>query len=640
MEKFLTVPSEEGIVPMTVDDLNEEITKVLNKASEKILKLRTCKKDPKFSKPWWSEECSKAVALCRKAFRKVKERPTEENKIAFRKTEAKKKRTILNEKRKSWSIFCSKLSVDTPTTKVWTMIKRIKGSFSPVSYPIEQADEILSDEDKAEYFANIILPNIINIQHDQDTDKSNQISKSLTIDQNGEIQKYNDPFTQAELQWAIDSLKTKTQSGIDNIPNIFFKHLNRIMEMKLLKLINMSWETNKIPKIWKMATIIPILKPGKDTNNAKSYRPISLLSTIGKLMEKVVYNHMEWILESNLKFGNFQFGFRKGRNTMDLMIILEHTIRRALLVGDYVVCLFVDLQAAYDTIKHESVLNNLRTMGIKGKMLHWIEEFLTNRRFKVLVNGSLSTERILTTGTPQGSILSPLLFNIITSNLPTSENTEKVAFADDIKYYTRNKYLTKCLQYIQAAATVLKDWTEENGLILNPAKSKVMIFTRKRIDMTNIIPIKIGNISISFETTHKGLGMTLDAPKLTWKPHIDRIKTENINRLQTLKAVTGTTWGADRKMLKIMFKSFVLSKINYGSILYDSASETNLKSLDIIQNAGLRIITGNRKTTPIPSLICESDMLPLKIERQKLNLEAFLKLAHFGYLNSTNVMND
>ncbi|CAF4948803.1 unnamed protein product, partial [Rotaria socialis] len=98
--------------------------------------------------------------------------------------------------------------------------------------------------------------------------------------------------------------------------------------------------------------------------------------------------------------------------------------------------------------------------------------------------------------------------------------------------------------------------------------------------MTNIIPIKIGNISIPFETTHKVLGMTLDAPKLTWKPHIDRIKTESINRLQTLKAVTGTTWGADRKMLKMMFKSFVLSKINYGSILYDSASETNLKSLD------------------------------------------------------------
>ncbi|CAF2078564.1 unnamed protein product, partial [Rotaria magnacalcarata] len=131
--------------------------------------------------------------------------------------------------------------------------------------------------------------------------------------------------------------------------------------------------------------------------------------------------------------------------------------------------------------------------------------------------------------------------------------------------------------------------------------------------------------------------MTLDSPRLTWGKHIKKLKTDCLSRLQTLKAVSGTSWGADRKTLKIFYNSFVLSKLNYGSILYESASKVLLKSLEVVHNLGLRIITGNRKTTPVDALLGETGMLPLKIKRQKLTMDYFYNIQHYAHNFSINI---
>ncbi|CAF2082225.1 unnamed protein product, partial [Rotaria magnacalcarata] len=561
--------------PEDVENFNERFTEELKEVSSKLIKVKTGSNQIKYNKPWWSEECSKAVALTRRAFNVVKNNPTGDNRSNFRKLEAKKKKIILKTKRESWKVYCSQLTDSSPVSKVWETIRKIKGTYRESAYPI-QSTRILTDFAKAEKFAESILPNSINApRRNKEGDVVSLLSSSGESIEDSVVQEekegYNTRFTVNELQTTIDQLKVKTQSGIDNIPYIFLKNLNANFFHGLLALINLSWRRHTLPSTWKEAIILPILKMGKDPSNITSYRPISLLSTIGKVMEKLVNNRLTWVLESQQKLGSFQYGFRRGRSTMDHLLILENEIRRGLMGKEIVISLFVDLKSAYDTVNHEELIKKIRELGISGRMFYWLSDFLRNRTFKVVVNGTLSNKKEMTTGTPQGSILSPLLFNIAVCDLPDSPNTIKLAFADDLSYHYRGKDIEEGIKAIQDAINQLEAFTKIMGFIINPEKSKIMIFTRKRICLEKITNVYMGTTKIPFVTEHTVLGMTLDSPRLTWGKHIKKLKTDCLSRLQTLKAVSGTSWGADRKTLKIFYNSFVLSKLNYGSILYESA---------------------------------------------------------------------
>ena len=178
-------------------------------------------------------------------------------------------------------------------------------------------------------------------------------------------------------------------------------------------MFNTSWTIGEVPDDWKRAITVPILKPGKDKSDAGSYRPISLLPCLGKLMERVVKRRLEWFIEENELLSLDQYGFRKGKSTLDCLLQISQNISESLANKEHCLVVYLDLKSAYDKIHRRGLIYKLALMGIKGNMLKWISSYLSNRTSKVRVAQEVSDEEIIENGVPQGAVLSPILFNVM-----------------------------------------------------------------------------------------------------------------------------------------------------------------------------------------------------------------------------------
>ena len=203
--------------------------------------------------------------------------------------------------------------------------------------------------------------------------------------------------------------------------------------MVLLDICNDIWVKGEIPQCWKEATVIPIPKPGKDSRNRSNCCPISLMSCLCKTMERMINTRLVWFLEKNNILLKYQSGFRKGRTTTDQLIRLESFIRYSFLKGSHVVSIFFDLEKAYDTVWKYGVIRDLHKVGLRGRMPMFIQNFLSNRVFRVRLGSVYSDIHGQEMRVPQGSILSVTLFilkiNSIADVIPAS--FEKSIFVDD-----------------------------------------------------------------------------------------------------------------------------------------------------------------------------------------------------------------
>ena len=207
-----------------------------------------------------------------------------------------------------------------------------------------------------------------------------------------------------ELKYAMRNLKNSSP-GHDHIPNSLIKLLNDSYFNDLLYIYNQSLATGIVPKQWKMGHIIPIQKPNKKAENCDSYRPICLLPTFGKLLEKVICKRVEYLIESEKRLQNTQFGFRPGRSTNDVLLLMENIIRRTYTEKKTTGVVYIDLKGAFDCVWSEGLLAKLCDVGVKGNVLLWLKNYLSERKYKVRINGILSDTYEMSCGVPQGASL-------------------------------------------------------------------------------------------------------------------------------------------------------------------------------------------------------------------------------------------
>ena len=193
------------------------------------------------------------------------------------------------------------------------------------------------------------------------------------------------------------------------VHNKFFSNFPRVLLKDLLLAINQSWSHASILSQHKLSTLLLIAKFEKDPTSVESYRPISLLSCFSKIIEKLVYNRLYTYVENKNYIPSFQCGFRRNHSCVDILTYLEHFIQLTLRTKKVLVIVFFDIEKAFDNASHLQILYNLLQIGIKGKMLKWLVDFFTDRRFNVRIGNSFSDDYPMSNGVPQGSILSPLL---------------------------------------------------------------------------------------------------------------------------------------------------------------------------------------------------------------------------------------
>lgn len=336
---------------------------------------------------------------------------------------------------------------------------------------------------------------------------------------------------------------------------------------------------------------------------------------MSKTLESIINTRLICHLETNKLLSPHQFGFRRNRSTIDPLTTIHTNICDALEKKNHLLMVSLDIAKAYDTVWKHRVLSSLQKWNLKGNILKFTNNFLTDRTFEVKAGHTLSSTFETENGLPQGSSISVTLFliaiNDISNNIQPPVKT--ILYADDCNIYCSGSNIKTTCSLIQKAINNVSQWSAETGFQFSPSKCKSVLFThQKKIKASEI---KMQEKTLPNTNSVRLLGVTFDH-KLNWKEHLKKLKTNATKKLNILKAVSHFKWGADRKTLLILYNALVQSTLDYGSTIYSLANSNTIKILNTVQNAGIRMAIGAFRSGPIDSLLCEAHCLPLDI-RQK-----------------------
>ena len=324
--------------------------------------------------------------------------------------------------------------------------------------------------------------------------------------------------TPEEVQKIIHSMPLSKSSGPNSIPIKILKLVCKEISYPLTELVNLSFSTGQFPSALKLSKVIPIFKKGSPLETS-NYRPISLLSNIDKIFEKLMYSRVSSFLEANNVIYSRQFGFRKSYSTTHALISIVERLRRCLDDGNVAIGVFVDLQKAFDTVDHGILCHKLNHYGIRGIANKWFSSYLSSRQQFVSIGNTDSNCLSIHHGVPQGSVLGPLLFLIYINDLHSClKYSEATHFADDTNLIQIGKFIESLSLAMTYDLSCLSTWLSASKIALNAAKTEIIVF-RNRLRPIGEINIIFDGHKLNSSSSIKYLGVFLDE-HLNWNKHI------------------------------------------------------------------------------------------------------------------------
>ncbi|MES9992730.1 MAG: reverse transcriptase family protein, partial [Candidatus Thiodiazotropha sp.] len=424
----------------------------------------------------------------------------------------------------------------------------------------------------------------------------------------------------SEVEFFLKSLKIGKAAGPDGINNRLLKELAHPLSYPLCDLFNYSLSSGTFPAMWKQANITPIYKKD-DASDPSNYRPISLLSTIGKVLEKLVHKYIFNFFRDNAIITTLQSGFVPGDSTVNQLIDIYNTFCKALDEGKEVRAIFCDVSKAFDRVWHRGLLYKLHSVGINGSLLHWFTDYLRNRTQRVVLPGASSNWKPINAGVPQGSILGPLLFLVYINDIVENINSKIRLFADDTSLYIIVDDPLEAAQTLNSDMEKIHEWASKWLVTFNPSKSESLLFSRKHIKPHHP-PIIMNNEVISEVNTHKHLGLTF-SNDCTWHDHLALIKTKAWHRINIMRKLKFTL---DRKSLEKIYFAFIRPLLEYADVVWDNCTQYEANELEKIQIEAARIVTGGTKLVSLNLLYAETGWETLASRRDKHKIIVFYKM--------------
>lgn len=383
------------------------------------------------------------------------------------------------------------------------------------------------------------------------------------------------------------------------------------------------------PHQWTEYFTVFIPKPGRKD----SLRPISLANNLLKIFEKMIYKRLEWWAENSSIFCNTQFGFRRGLSCIDNISTLITDIHISNKARKFTGVVFLDIMGAFDRVQPEVLIMLLSKYGLPSKILKFITALVSCRLLKGFAAGNNLHSCYTTIGLPQGSILSPILFNlyIALSHTVLRDSVKILYYADDIAIYCSDDQLESINHLLNIALDNLCQFFANLGLSFSPPKSSFMIFSTLKPRNLRILlnkhkfVLKINNENIHFSAATRFLGVLLD-PELNWKAHINYLKNRITPRINILKAITGIRWGAHPANLLTIYKGYIRPILDWGSQAFNPLSEQLYLKASRMQYAALRTVSGLMITTPTNVLLDINGEFPLESRWHYLTLKFLCKI--------------
>ena len=390
-----------------------------------------------------------------------------------------------------------------------------------------------------------------------------------------------------EIILIIDSLENSKATGPNSIPTEILKLIKPNICYPLKKIINVSFATGVYPDQLKIAKVIPIFKNKGDLLIASNYRPISLLSNINKIFEKLVYSRLYSFLTLHNCIYELQFGFRSKHSTNHALLSITEKVREALDDSNYACGIFIDLQKAFDTVDHQILLKKLDHYGVRGLSNKWFKSYLTNRQQFVSINGFNSNNKTMDYGVPQGSVLGPLLFLIYINDLHKSiKFCTTHHFADDTNLLYVGKSLKQIQKYVNFDLKFLCQWLKANKISLNASKTELLVFRDPRKKIVHNLKIKINGKKLIPSKYVKYLGVLVDC-HLNWHAHEMELHSKLSRAVGMLSKIRHYV---KYETLQMIYHGIFSSILMYGSQIWGQHNGV-VKKLQRLQNKALRLMT-------------------------------------------------
>lgn len=426
---------------------------------------------------------------------------------------------------------------------------------------------------------------------------------------------------QAEVNSILSSLDSNSAPGWDGISTGFLKHAREIVVPHICKLANLCFDTGVFPSSLKRSIVTPVFKSG-DRTNVNDYRPISVLTSVSKIIEKLLNKRLVDYLDKFKILSSSQYGFRKGLSTQDAILDLTTTITEDVDRGDRSLTVFLDLKKAFDTVSVPILLKRLENIGIRGVPHLLLASYLRNRTQEVKIDDYHSEKANVTFGVPQGSVLGPTLFLIYINDLCNLRDVggRIISYADDTAIVFTDRTWEAAQSRAERGLLIVSNWLKDNLLTLNTQKTNYICFSPSiKTQPSNNFKIGIHhcrnnrNVNCSCSplnrvTQVKYLGVILDQ-RLVWYPHIEHLIDRTRKLMWVFKVLRQVMSNSLKNKLYIALAQSVLT---YCISVWGGTCKTHVLGLERAQRSLIKVIYSKPYRFPTDSLYKLSGLLSIR----------------------------
>ena len=397
-----------------------------------------------------------------------------------------------------------------------------------------------------------------------------------------------------EVGQYISNLDNKKSSGLDEISNYCLKIALPYIVEPLTFIFNQCFINNVFPAALKKAKVIPLYK-SNNINDVNNYRPISLLPVLSKILERHVHNHLSSFIENHSLFHPFQSGFREHHSCASALSLLSNQWLTSMNNSEMSGTIFLDLSKAFDLVNHTILLQKLELYLNGSVSLEFFRSFLNDRTQKVLAHGIYSSDGMIQSGVPQGSVLGPILFCLYINDLPlhiSNSSVECHMLADDTTLNTTGTNPSDIQICLQSALNETSLWCAQNDMIINLQKTKSMIIaTRQKHQLSKLsLTLSVDGCVVEQVSDHKLLGIIID-DNLSWQSHINHVSkklSKNLYLFSKLQSIISL------EAKYIFYNAHIKSHLDYASVVWDGVSDNNFKKLNALHRRAAKLINTDK----------------------------------------------